>query len=556
MRLRTLVRIDKSARRLAEIFAVLAKYGLGDWLSGIDYDWLRGLLKRSADGAVIPDLTTNERIRSVLTELGPGFIKLGQILSTRPDLIGPDLTDELGKLQSNAPADPFDRVRAAVEAEFGRPLGELFASFDEAPIASASIGQVHGATLADGLEVVVKVMHDGIEASLRRDLDLLVGIAELADTHAPQLRRNQPLATARDIERTLLRELDFAHERRHLEKFAENFAGDPHVRFPEVRPELCGQRVLTMERFRGVPVNDGAGLRASGEDLSAFAGRGGRMYLDMIFRDGFYHADPHPGNLFLLAGGVVGVIDCGMVGQIDEDLRQDIEEMLMAAVANDSRVFTDLVMRIGRTPPELDEDALRAEIESFLNDYTAQSIAEFDVSGALQRMFSAFREFRIVLPRNFAMLVKTLILLDGTAKRLSPDFSLAALIAPYCRRTLHRRLAPRRLFADLHRGYRDWRRLAGELPRDLADILTRFRKGTLEVHMEHRRLESTVDRLVMGLLTSAMFLGSAMMWSMAAPPLVFGVSLFGAVGFAVSVVMGARLIFSVRRAHRGKGRRR
>jgi ubiquinone biosynthesis protein len=551
MRLSTLVRIDKSARRLAEILGTLAKYGLADWLSGVDYDWLKNLLK-SGEGELLPSMNTAERIRCVLTDLGPTFIKVGQILSSRPDLIGPELTAELSQLQSQTKPDPPEWVLATINRELGRPADESFQQFNESPVASASIGQVHEALLPDGREVVVKVMHEGIEDAVRRDLDLMLGLAELAEKHAPQLRRFQPLATARYFQRTLLRELDFNHERRHLEQFAEDFAGDGTVHFPQVYPEYCSDRVLTMERLHGIPVSDIEALRKAGTDLNVFARRGGNLYLEMVFGHGFYHADPHPGNLFRLENDVVGVIDGGMVGRIDDALREDIEGMLLAAVSLDADGLTEFITRVGQVPPELDEDELRAEVGEFLADYVGQSVAEFDVSGALQRLFGLVREFHIVLPQSFAMLVKTLVVLEGTSKQLSPDFSLAAMIQPYYQKAVRRRFAPARVAAGIGRGYRDWKRLLEILPRDLSDILSRFRKGTLEVHLEHRRLEGTVDRLVLGLMTSAVFLGSAIMWSMQAPPTVFGVSLFGALGFLTSVWLGAGLLLSIRRARKGQ----
>jgi len=226
--------------------------------------------------------------------------------------------------------------------------------------------------------------------------------------------------------------------------------------------------------------------------------------------------------------------------------------MLLAAVSLDADGLTEFITRVGQVPPELDEDELRAEVGEFLADYVGQSVAEFDVSGALQRLFGLVREFHIVLPQSFAMLVKTLVVLEGTSKQLSPDFSLAAMIQPYYQKAVRRRFAPARVAAGIGRGYRDWKRLLEILPRDLSDILSRFRKGTLEVHLEHRRLEGTVDRLVLGLMTSAVFLGSAIMWSMQAPPTVFGVSLFGALGFLTSVWLGAGLLLSIRRARKGQ----
>lgn len=470
-------------------------------------------------------------------------------------MVGSDLTAELSKLQSQAKAGPWEYVSVVVEKGLGCPIEDAFQEFSHEPIASASIGQVHKAVLPSGKHVVVKVMHEGIEDSVQRDLDLLLGLAELAEKHATQLRRYQPLATARYFERTLLRELDFSYERRHFERFAENFRDDETVHFPSVYPELSSEQVLTMEHLDVIPVTDHEALKASGADLNEFARRGGDLYLEMIFGHGFYHADPHPGNLFRMSHDVVGVIDCGMVGHIDEGLREEIEDMLLAAVSSDAEGLCDAIVRVGQVPPELDEDELRSEVGEFLSDYVGRSVADFDVGGALQRPFDLVRDFHIILPQSFGMLVKTLVVLEGTSRQLSPDFSLATMIAPFYTRTVRRRLAPRRLASEMGRGIRDWKRLLEGLPRDLSDILSRFRKGTLEVHMEHRRLESTVDRLVQGLLAAAMFLGSAVMWSMKAPPTFFGVSLFGALGFLFSVWLGGSLLSSIRRARKQNERK-
>lgn len=557
MKLRHLLSLEKNASRLGEIVGILAKYGFADWLSGTDYDWLRDRVK-SARGAVLSDLTTGERLRHALEELGPSFVKLGQILSTRPDLVGIEITKELSKLQTETEPDEWEKTSATLEEELGGPIEDHFAHFEQKPIASGSIGQVHVAVTKEGERVVVKVMHRDTESRVREDLELMVALAELAHRHAHQLRRYQPLATAQYFKRTLLRELDFDYERRHIERFRADFREDPSVYFPRAFADLSSERVLTMEKLEGIPIWDVERLRAVGCDLDEFARRGGDMYLRMIFTHGFYHADPHPGNLFRLEDDVVGVIDCGMVGYLDEGLREEIEAMLLAATSEDAVGLTDAIVRVGQVPPELDEDELRARVSEFLAEYTDQSVGEFDVAGALRRLFDLVRDFHILLPQSFAMLVKALVVLEGTSRRLSPDFSLAELLRPYYAEAVKRHFSPRRIYHDLARNTRDWKRLADSLPRDIGDIVTRFRKGTLEVHMEHRRLESTVDRLVLGLLTAAVFMGSTLMWSMEAAPTVFGISLFGALGFVASIFMGLPLLLAMRRESRKrkeKGRR-
>ncbi|HLU39769.1 MAG TPA: AarF/UbiB family protein, partial [Planctomycetota bacterium] len=286
-----LARLQRNARRVGEILAVLAKYGLADWLRWLDVDWIQDRL-RSPTGERLRELRLEARIRLVLIELGTTFIKLGQVLSTRPDLVGPELAEELTGLQANTVPDPAEVARQTIEADLGKPPEELFATFEGEAFASASIAQVHGATLKTGERVVVKVRRQGVAERAEADLEILHALARLAENHAPSLRQYQPAALVRQFQRTLRRELDFTHERRNLEEFARRFASDPTVHFPAVHASLSGRTVLTMERLEGIPAADGEGLRASGADLNEFARRGAEMYLEMIFRDSVYHADP------------------------------------------------------------------------------------------------------------------------------------------------------------------------------------------------------------------------------------------------------------------------
>jgi ubiquinone biosynthesis protein len=541
MRLSAIPRFERNARRLAEILGVLSKYGLADWLSNVDSDWIQGRFV-SFDGERLGAVSHEARIRLAMTELGTTFIKLGQVLSTRGDLIGPALAEELAKLRSHTPPDTAAAVRATIQADLGKPVDELFSAFDDQAQASASIGQVHRARLQDGATVVVKVQHAGIEEKILQDLDIMEGLADLLHKHVAAMQPYQPVATVREFRRTLLRELDFTSERRHLEQFARNFADDPTVRFPALYAGLCSRRVLTIEYLVGISGEDGEALRGSGVDLDAFARRGADMYMHMVFRDGFYHADPHAGNLMLLPGGVVGVLDCGMIGRIDDRLREDIEDILMAVGLQDTQELTEIAMRLGVAPADLDRDALRAEIATFLAEYAGQSVRDVHLSEALQRVMEVIRRFRIVLPVEAALLLKTLVMLEGTSRLLHPQFNLAELIQPYAGRAIKRRLSPRRWLRKLQRGARDWNRLLEAMPRDLTEILKRMRSGQLEIRHEHRRLEATVNRLVLGILTAALLVGSAALWSSAAPPSIQGVSVPGVVGYLLAVVLGFRLL--------------
>ena len=555
----------RNTGRFREVVHVLAKYGLAGFLTDVNLEWVRSLFK-TADDQQILELSPAARIRLAITELGTTFIKLGQVLSTRPDLVGQEIANELAQLRAGTPADPPDVIKELIETELGSSIEELYAEFEAEAFASASIGQVHRAVLHDGSAVVVKVQHPGIEDGIKNDLEILKMLAELAESHAPQLRQYRPVDTTTEFQRTLLRELDFRSEQRNLDLFRRNFRDDLRVVFPMPYQELSSRRVLTMQRLDGVNISEPGQLNESGLPLSEFAKRGASIFLDMIFRDAFYHADPHPGNLMIVPGqdsadstGAasveatspaepyrIGVLDCGMVGRMDEAFRQDIESALLAVVHHDSQTLTDVIVRLGSAPLELDREELMADVEDFLSVYAHQSLNEFDLSGCLQGIIDIIHRYKIVLHTKMAMLLKVLIMLEGTAQLLNPEFNLAEMIAPYGQRSMQDRFSPKRLFRRLQATYDDWNRLAEILPRDAADILHRIKSGRFNVYLEHRRLEATVNRLVLGILTAALYMGSAMLWSRGVGPTVQGISLPGISGCLVACYLGFIVIRAVK----------
>ncbi len=543
----TLTRLERNAHRVGEILGVLAKYGLADWFKGWHYSWIQDRIQ-SVDGQHIPDLKLEERVRLAFTELGATFIKLGQWLGTRADLVGPEMARELASLQTSAPADPPEDVRRTIQEELGRAPEAIFAQFETQPMASASIAQVHRARLPSGEDVVVKVQHAGIADKMLPDLDILTSLAELAENHAPQLRLYQPSAVVRHFRRMLLRELDFNFERRNLQHFIARFGDDPTVHFPRSHQEFSSRRILTMERLDGIIGTDGGALRASGADLNEFAKAGANMYLRMIFRDRFYHADPHPGNLMLLHGSIVGVLDCGMVGRLDEELAEAIEDMLMAVVSHSSNDLAEILLRLGSSPPGMPRDQLRADLADFIGDYMGRSIQELDLSGALNGVFEIVRRYNITLPASLSLLLRTLIELEGTAQQLSPEFSLAEIISPFYASVVRQRLSPKRILTRVQHAYRDWERFAESLPRDLRDVLDRIRDGTFSVHLDHRHLDPVINRLVLGIMTASLFVGSSLLWSMKAPPTLGGVSLFGGAGYLVAIYLGWRLLRAIKKS--------
>jgi ubiquinone biosynthesis protein len=303
-----------------------------------------------------------------------------------------------------------------------------------------------------------------------------------------------------------------------------------------------------MDFLQGMSISDSAGLNAAGMDLDDVARRGANMFVEMIFRDGFYHADPHPGNLMILSGDVIGVLDCGMVGRIDDDLREQVEDMLLAAVDQDAARLTSIVVKLGRVPAGLDRDQLQTEIDEFVSDYRDQSIEEFDLSGALNGIVAIIRRHQIILPARMALLLKVLVMLEGTSRQLSPRFSLAELLRPYREKAIQRRLSPQRMWRKLQTAYRDWNHLLEILPEDLSDILSRMKSGSFDIHLEHRRLEAMINRLVLGIITAALFVGSATLWSREVPPVIGGYSLPGVLGCVLAVFLGWRVTRAIKRS--------
>ncbi len=563
----------RNVRRWTEIVSVMSKYGLADWLSRFHIDFLTDRLK-TQDGAAQSQLTHNARIRMTLTELGPTFIKFGQLLSTRPDLIGLDLAFELEKLQSDAPKDPFETTKQTIENEQGLPLEDIFIEFEEEPIASASIGQVHRAKLDprrfafassgdeenvgsnEPLDVVVKVRHAGIDRIVETDLDILSGLAQLAEK-LDDFKNYQPIAVVEEMSRTMKRELDFGREERNLIQFRSLFENDQTVVIPEPISALCSARMITMQHISGTSIRKISENCPEGVEPSSIAQTGANLYLKMIFHHGFFHADPHPGNIIIQDDGTIGLLDFGMVGRISEQLREDIEAMLVAIVNQDVSMLSTLIKRIGRCPSNLNESAFSNEVADFVGQYSTQILSQFDMSGALNDFMSLVRRFEITLPGEVSLLIKVLVSLEGTGRQLNPDFSLMEIMKPFQRMLLLKRLSPTRQAKKMRRFYMEVEQLVDQLPKRISNILEQVQSGQFDVKLDHRRLGPTANRLVMGLMTSALFLGSSLMLSYKVPPLLFpnegplgshDLSILGLAGCFASIMMGFRLTWAIRKS--------
>ncbi len=547
MKITSIPQIYRNLNRWREIVQVLSRHGLANLFSGFELP-LSGMLFRGREEESAHKLSRDARIRLALEELGPTFVKLGQILSTRPDLVGPELAAELSKLQSDAASDPPEEVRQTIEDDLGMTIEEAFAEFDPMPVASASIGQVHRARTLAGDNVAVKVLHTGIQQRVLVDTEILVGLGQLAE-RVPEVAAYRPAATAAEFQKTIRRELNFKNERRRIEQFSSYFRDDPRVAIPRVYPQLSSRRVLTLQWLEGRKLSDPKIAEVDGVSLQKLARDGADVFLEMVFRHGAYHADPHPGNLLAMPGGVIGLLDFGMVGRLGERLREDIEDMLIAVNIGDAVQLARLVARVGSAPPQLDEEALATDLDDFIEFYGSQSVGGFALSEALLELVRIIRKFQIMLPSSVAMLVKLVVMLEGTARLLAPDFSLLEVVGAHQRRMIRQRLSPMRQVRKAARIYSELEQLVEVAPRRLRAILQQVESGTFDVHLDHRGLEPSVNRLVLGMMSSALFLGASLLVSRDVWP-IYGVSAPGALGFLLSGYLGWRVLHAIGKSGR------
>ncbi len=544
MRLSSLPQYKRNAMRFTQIVRVLSKYGLAGWLKSSDPDFLKKIFK-SKEGEEIVGRNKGERMRLAAQELGPTFIKLAQILSTRSDLLGPEITSELQRLQSKVPADSYDVVQATFFNETGKKIEEVFEEFTEEALGSASIGQVHAARLENGREVVVKIQHPDIEQQIKEDLDILEGLAGLAEEFSKDLRAVHPRDTMREFRRTLLRELDYERELKNLVEFRQNFAEQPEVHFPYPVPEISTGRILTMEKLVGIDFLDLGKDDSLDVDRGRLAQIGANVYLDMIFRDGFYHADPHPGNMMVLANGVLGMLDCGMTGRVDPQSMEDLSSMLIAIINQDAEDMVYYVCRIGSIPQDLDRNQLKIELGEFIAEYGKRPMEDLDAGAAIEDCIQIVRQNAIILRPNISMLLKVLVMLEGSSRLLDREFSLAEILEPYMRKMMRKKLSPKENLKRLAQMAKDWDRLVRGFPRHANQILERVDQGEFQVNLDHKHLDTAVNRLVLGILTAALFMGSALMLSSAVPPRIFGISIFGFLGTIAAIFLGILVLKAI-----------
>jgi ubiquinone biosynthesis protein len=547
--------------RLQDIASVFVRYGFGDAVRRLG---MAGALERAgkvlhwSKAAQFARLTPPERVRHALQDLGPTFIKLGQVLATRVDLFAPEWIDEFEKLQDRAPAAAFGEVRAQMTQDLGVAPEEVFESFDPAPIAAGSIAQVHRARLAEGEPIAVKVRRPGIRPIVEADLRLLARLAGILETEFPALARFRPREVVRQFTLTLRRELDLAAECRSAERVAGSFRDRPEIVVPKVYWERTGERMNVQAYVDGIPSRDLEAVDRAGFDRKLLARRGAQAVLKMVIEDGFFHADPHPGNVFYLPENRIAFIDFGMVGHLPERRRDELAELLNGLVERDSASVVEVLLAWADAA-QVDAERLTIDVDAFVDRYHGVPLNQLRVGEMLAEMTALLRDHELALPPDLALVLKVCVTLEATGRELDPEFDMAGEAAPFLRAAVLARRGPAAL------AKRGWRALAvmldlfAELPQDLRRALRQARSGKLQVHIDLTRLnrfgnqlDRAASRLTVGVVTAALIIGSSIVTTVEGGPTLLGLPLFGLLGFFGAAAGGLWLLYSIWRSGRGE----
>ncbi|MDR3620874.1 MAG: AarF/UbiB family protein [Paludisphaera borealis] len=534
--------------RYRQILTTLVRYGYQDVVSALHLDAIVRPIERAALGETPPAHDRPRRLRMVCEELGPTFVKLGQLLSTRPDLIPEAYTSELAALRDDVRPFPFDQAEAILTKEYGRPLAECFASLDPVPVASASISQVHRAVLHDGRTIALKVRRPEIQKVVQADLDILKNLAQLAERRLPALGVYKPLALALEFERSLKRELDFTVELRTMHRCQEQFAGDPTAHIPFAVEEFSTPRVIAMEFIGGVSVADLEGIRGLGLDPGQVATAGAKILIKQIFQFGFFHADPHPGNLRVLPGGVIAPLDYGMFGRLDGRTRERIADLLAGLIAQDVDRVLKALDALDIRGEQVDPKALRRDVDELIHAYPELSLDAIDLSVLLRELVRVIRTHHLHIPPDLVLLIRSLVTIESTGRQLDPHFDIARQLEPPLRALTLRRYHPIRLLNQSVRTAEDLQRIATLLPDLLSHSLESIKRGELNVKFDLQGFERLVKQLIrasnilaMGIVISGLLVASSLVLRVGPASLAY-------TGYAAGVILSLWLGWTMSRS--------
>ncbi len=543
------------AIRYRQILGILFRYGFGNIVDALNIEQYievgLKLISKTREEK-IERLSRNERIRKIFEELGPAFIKLGQIISSRPDLVPIGLVHELSKLQDKVPSFKFDKVEAIIVSEFGKPFEEIFATIDKKPLASASIGQVHKARLKNGRLVAVKIQRPGIKKVIEVDLQIMHHLALLMETHIKEIASHRPVKIVEEFAKTLDKELDYSIEASNIQRIAEQFKKDDSVHIPLVYFDQSTDKVLTMEYIEGVKISEFYNVDLPGFDRKLIVCRGADFIMKQVFENGFFHADPHPGNLFVLKNNVICPVDFGMTGFLTRSSREFVADLLHGFATGNTRVLTKLLSDLTDFDQRPDFDALERDIADFIFLYTAKPLKDIKTGHMINQGLEMCAGYGIRIPPDFFLMIKAFVEVEGIAKKLDPDFNMSAHAIPYIKSIKLGRFSLSRISENVNEIVSESISLLQFFPKDMRELLTIAKQGKMSLNFKISGLDKilethsqTSNRVAFAIIIAALIMGSAQLVDSHVPPLIFGVSLIGIVGFIAAAMMGVWLLFAI-----------
>jgi ubiquinone biosynthesis protein len=546
------VRGRRQLSRVRHIGAVLVRHGLAGLAARFGLEGRLRFGHKTVPGAAAR--SEPERLVNALEELGPTFIKLGQLLSTRPDLLPPDYIKALARLQDNVPRIPFEEVARVIGAETCRLPDDIVAEFGREPVAAASLAQVHRAKLKTGEQVAVKVQRPRVSEIVEGDLAILASVARFIERRQPDLAIYNPVGLAAELGRSLRLELDFVHEGQNADICRRNFTGDRTVVVPRVYWDYTTRRLLVLELLAGVKATDSDALQQSGIDRAELARKGTHAYMRMVFEHGFFQPDPHPGNIIVIPDGRVGIVDYGMFSRIDDETRDLLVDMLVAAYRQDGGRLTRLVLKAGSKSAPVDESALRADIQDLLDRYYGASLRDMSLGRVMRELLAVSRRHRIAVPTGLSMLMRGIATVEGLGLLIDPDFNFVEEMKPFLQRVARRRFGPLGWFKDLRRHEADLESLARDLPADLRQISDWLKKGEIKLQIDHEELRQIVrnlsrsnNQLAAAIVLAAIIIGASLLVVAAPTALRNLVPIVGVAAFLAAAAIGVYLLLAVLR---------
>ncbi len=564
MKISHFARTYKSAKRLQQIINVFLKYGFGQIIDKIylgRYIPFKKRLKAFGAWPALKGPTVPERLRIAFAELGPSFIKLAQILSSRPDLITVQFANEFKKLQDEVPPFPASEARRIIEDDLKLPLDKIFSYFGEIPIAAASIAQVHKATLFDGSNVVVKVQRPDIKEQIESDINILSTIARLLDKHVPESRFFNPVGIVEEFSRTIRKEMDFVEEARNCNRFRKNFQSSPDVYIPKIYLEYATEKVLVMEMIEGVRIDDIAVIEFMELDRKRLAKIGVGAYFKQVLEDGFFHADPHPGNIFVMGTEKIAFVDFGIVGRVSDELKEAMADTFLALINKDFDRLIDQYIELSIVSEHVDIDVFRrdfkADLMDFLEPLYGLTLKDINFAQYFDTLTHVAIRHNLRIPSDLLLINKALLILENIGRQLDPAFDFIAEAEPYASKIIRKRVSPSRFYDRARKNIMEIGDFAFLLPRQLKQIIKKTLKDDIQVKMFHvnlpefiKDMDKSSNRLAFALIVSAMLISSAIMHATKVPPLIFGFSLFGISAFGFAFFLGIWLIISIIRSGR------